>query len=149
LVQILGLHVEEGLERLMAGRHVGVNEPKQYLLIASSSVDEVLNGKTSSLVDAARVIGEVVERRQDLVGQRAGDNNETTVHLLIVLGSTDVKASHNTEVVGPSLQSLPQISVLLLVGVDNASIGQNDLIVDDIVSDKSHLTREPPVYVSP
>lgn len=45
-----------------------------------------------------------------------------------------VEPSHDTKVVGAALQPFEQIRIRLWISLDNRSISQNDLIIDDIVT---------------
>ena len=148
LVQELGLHVKERLQRLVTGGYIGVNQPEENLLIASDGIDVVLNSKTSRLVDASRVICEVVEGWQHLIGQGCRHNDKSTIDLLIMLGGTDIEAGHNAEAVRAALERLPQICVLLLIGVDDLAACEDNLVVDDVVGNKPHLARKPSKSVS-
>lgn len=65
--------------------------------------------------------------RKDAVGQGKG------VH---------IKAGNNSEVIGTSFESPPEISVLSRIGVDDLSAAENNFKVDDVGAGESTTSEE-------
>lgn len=61
-------------------------------------------------------------------------------------GKLDV--GDDAKVVAAALEGLEEVGVLVLVGVDDLTRGDDNLEVDDRVRDKAALSREPPAEVS-
>lgn len=142
LVDQLGLHLEERLQRSVFTGRDSVDQPEEDLALTLVG-QEVLNGETSVGLITGRVISEPLELSQDIVALALGDDDETTVDLLAVLESSKLDVGDDTEVVAATLQGLEEVGVLVLVSVDDLARGQDDLEVEDGVGDETVFSRKP------
>lgn len=113
----------------MVARGLGIDQPEEDLALAVGRVEEVLDLQAGVAVDAGRVVGEVVEVGDDIVGDAGRDDDETAVYLLAVLDGVDVEAGHDAEVVVAALEGLEEVAIARGVGVDDLARGQDDLVV--------------------
>lgn len=109
---LLVVSVDEHLSNDNVGRLVG------------SEVDD--EGCLGALVV---VVGEVNQSLDDILGVRLVRGTDTAPERTR-LESLNVEASDNAKVAQAALESLPQVLVLVRVGLDNAAIRQDDLSVD-------------------
>lgn len=102
--------------------------------LVGSEVDD-----ESSLRALVVVVGEVNQSLDDLLGVRLVRGTDTTPERTR-FESLQVEASDNTEVAQAALEGLPQVLVLVGVGLDNAAISQDDLGVDQAVANETVAT---------
>lgn len=69
------------------------------------------------------------------------DKHDATVHDLLGEGS-HVEAGDNTQVAAASFEGLEEPRVVVLVGVDYTAVGEDDLIVHNVIASKASLGNE-------
>lgn len=144
LVEQLGLHLEEGLERGVLASRDGIDQPEEDLTLALAG-QEVLDGQSSISLEAVGVVCELLELGQDIVALALGDDDETAIDLLAVLEGGELDVGDDAKVVAAALEGLEEVGVLILVGVDDLARCQDDLEVENCVGNEATLSREPGV----
>ena len=80
--------------------------------------------------------------RLDLAGKARGEVEHRTAPERPLFESPQVEARHDAEVVAAAAEGAPEIGVLVGVGVDDGAVGEDDLVVEDVVADEAFARGE-------